>query len=191
MRVMLISRRPAAARDASGSPVHPPRVGYRRVPMARSNAEAADAAAPERALIAVLHDLAWLLPRTIDAQAERDPRLDALPRSELEIMRLLVRRPGLPVGEVARELGLQRTNASTGVRALVRRGLLESERDSRDGRVARLIPTALAIRNRDLRERAWAEALEERLASLPEKERARILACAAPLRALAAVLAPD
>ena len=145
----------------------------------------------EPTLIAVLHDLAWLLPRTIDAQAERDPRLDSLPRSELEIMRLLVRRPGLTVGEVARELGLQRTNASTGIRALVRRGLLASQRDEFDGRVARLTPTALAIRYRDLREQAWAAALDERLEGLGEEERARILACAGPLQALAAALARE
>jgi DNA-binding MarR family transcriptional regulator len=147
--------------------------------------------AAERTLIAALHDLAWLLPRTIDAQAEQDPRLDALPRSELEIMRLLVRRPGLTVGEVARELGLQRTNASTGIGSLVRRGLLASERDELDGRVARLTPTPLAIRYRDLREQAWAAALRERLEGLPEEERARILACAEPLQTLAAALARE
>jgi DNA-binding MarR family transcriptional regulator len=145
----------------------------------------------QRALITALHDLAWLLPRTIDVQAERDPQLDSLPRSELEIMRLLVRRPGLTVGDVARELGLQRTNASTGTRALVQRGLLESGRDALDGRVARLRPTELAIRYRDLREQAWAVALEDRLQRLGETERERILACAEPLQALAAALARE
>jgi DNA-binding MarR family transcriptional regulator len=146
---------------------------------------------PARALITALHDLAWLLPRTIDAAAEQDPGLDSLPRSELEIMRLLVRRPGLSVGQVARELGLQRTNASTGVRALVRRGLLDSERAAADGRITHLTPTELAIRNRDLREDAWTAALGERLRPLPEQERERILACAGPLQALAAALARE
>ncbi|MCW2986771.1 MAG: hypothetical protein JWR63_4341, partial [Conexibacter sp.] len=48
-------------------------------------------------LAVVLQDLAWLLPRTIGAaELEREP----LPLSELEVMRLLVRRPGLSVGEV-------------------------------------------------------------------------------------------
>ncbi|HTU30048.1 MAG TPA: MarR family transcriptional regulator [Solirubrobacteraceae bacterium] len=159
--------------------------------MGRSKSKLGEAGAIERTLIAALHDLAWLLPRTIDAQAEQDPRLDSLPRSELEIMRLLVRRPGLTVGEVARELGLQRTNASTGIRALVRRGLLASERDPLDGRVARLTPTPLAIRYRDLRERAWATALQERLAAVGEEERVRILECAEPMRALAAALARE
>ena len=150
-----------------------------------------EAVTVERTLIAALHDLAWLLPRTIDARAEQDPRLDSLPRSELEIMRLLVRRPGLTVGEVARELGLQRTNASTGIQALVRRGLLASGRDALDGRVARLTPTALAVRYRDLRERAWAAALEERLRTVGKAERTRILGCAEPMRALADALARE
>ncbi|HEY3775814.1 MAG TPA: MarR family transcriptional regulator [Solirubrobacteraceae bacterium] len=159
--------------------------------MRRQSPQTGEDGAIERTLIAALHDLAWLLPRTIDAQVEQDPRLDSLPRSELEIMRLLVRRPGLTVGEVARELGLQRTNASTGIRALVRRGLLASERDALDGRVARLTPTALAIRYRDLREQAWAVALEERLMAVGAEERARILGCAEPMRALAAALARE
>jgi DNA-binding MarR family transcriptional regulator len=159
--------------------------------MGRSSSNEGEAANVERVLIAALHDLAWLLPRTIDVQAEQDPRLDSLPRSELEIMRLLVRRPGLTVGEVARELGLQRTNASTGTRALVRRGLLASERDALDGRVARLTPTALAIRYRELREQAWAAALEERLEAVGAEQRERILACAEPLQTLAAALAHE
>jgi DNA-binding MarR family transcriptional regulator len=144
-----------------------------------------------RTLITVLHDLAWLIPRTIDLQAERDPRLDSLPRSELEIMRLLARRPGLTVGEVARELGLQRTNASSGIRSLVRRGLLVFGRDADDGRISRISPTDLAIRYRDRREDAWARALDERLRALSDDERERILACGEPLQSLAAALARE
>ena len=70
--------------------------------------------AQTRELAVTLHDLAWLLPRTLDPQAEAE--LDVLPGSELEVMRLLVRRPGLSVGDVARELGLQPSNASAAVR---------------------------------------------------------------------------
>ncbi len=139
-----------------------------------------------RSLAVVLHDLAWLLPRTIDAREATG--LDALPLSELEVMRLLVRRPGLTVGEVARELGLQRTNASAAIRTLIGRGLLERTQDASDGRVARLTPTPRAIENRDRRELAWGEALTERLDALDAAEVARVLACAAPLQALADAL---
>ena len=73
----------------------------------------ADAAARELAV--VLHDVAWLLPRTIGLRAARE---DPLPVSELEVMRLLVRRPGLSVNDGARELGM-RTLREDGVRKVL------------------------------------------------------------------------
>ena len=152
--------------------------------MASSSAENTASA---QALAVVLHDLAWLMPRTIDAREATG--LDALPLSELEVMRLLVRRPGLTVGEVARELGLQRTNASAAIRTLIGRGLLQRARDASDGRVARLTPTPRAIENRDRREAVWGEALSERLSALDPAVAARVIACARPLRLLADVLA--
>lgn len=66
-------------------------------------------------LAVVLRDLAWLLPRTIGR--EPDPG-HVLPASELEIMRLLVRRPGLSVNDTAAELRLAPANVSTALRAL-------------------------------------------------------------------------
>ena len=147
-----------------------------------------------RALAVTLHDLAWLLPRTVDVEAvsvdaRAGTELDTLPASELEVMRLLVRRPGLTVGEVARELGLQRTNASAAIRTLIGRGLLQRARDADDGRVARLTPTSRAIENRDRREAAWGAALAARLSGLEAADAAAILACAQPLAELARALA--
>ena len=149
----------------------------------------ADEAGSVRALAVALHDLAWLMPRTLDAGEAAG--VDPLPPSELEVMRLLVRRPGLTVGEVARELGLQRTNASAAVRTLIGRGLLERARDASDGRVARLTPTSRAIENRERRELAWGRALTERLSALEPRQAARVLACTQPLQALAEILAGD
>jgi DNA-binding MarR family transcriptional regulator len=139
-----------------------------------------------RELAVVLQDLAWLLPRTLGAIDA--PGVESLPGSELEVMRLLVRRPGLSVGDVARELGLQTTNASTAVRSLIGRGLVRRRRDAADGRLARLFPTPRAIRNRETREVAWGAALAARLEQLPPAEAAALLACAAPLRTLSALL---
>jgi DNA-binding MarR family transcriptional regulator len=160
---------------------------YRVIPILSNAASTSE----ERALAAALHDLAWLLPRTADVDAERDPRLRPLPASELEIMRLLVRRPGLTVGDVAGELGLQRTNASTSIRTLIGRGLLQSARDPEDGRVVRLSPTTLATEQRDVREQAWGTALAGRLQRLSTGDRTRLLAAAEPLRALASMLAAE
>jgi DNA-binding MarR family transcriptional regulator len=77
-------------------------------------------AADSRSLAVALYDLAWLLPRTIGlAAADADP----LPQSELEVMRLLVRQPGLSVNDVAGELGMQSSNVSATIRTLVSRAL--------------------------------------------------------------------
>lgn len=139
-----------------------------------------------RRLAVVLHDLAWLLPRTVGAaELERE----RLPLSELEVMRLLVRRPGLRVGDVAAELGLHAPNASAAVRALLARGLLERRRDPDDGRVARLVPTARAIAGRDRHESGWGAALRDALRDLDDAEIAALVAATPALRALADRLA--
>jgi len=133
-------------------------------------------------LAVTLFDLAWLLPRTIGAEAGR------LPHSELEMMRLLVRQPGLSVSEVASALELQSSNVSTAMRSLVGRGLIERRPDERDGRVTRLYPTGTAIAHRDEQEAAWGEELTRRLAQLPADERRRLLAAATALESLAGLL---
>lgn len=144
-----------------------------------------DGEAAKRLAVA-LQDLAWLLPRTIGAA---EIAREGLPLSELEVMRLLVRRPGLNVGDVAKELGLHGPNASAAVRSLAARGLLERRRDPSDGRVTRLLPTRLAIATRDRREDAWAAALRDTLARLEDDDAAALLAAAPALRALADRLA--
>ena len=136
-------------------------------------------------LAVVLHDLAWLLPRTIGRETEP---AQVLPPSELEIMRLLVRRPGLSVNEAAAELRLAPANVSTALRALEARGLLERRRDPVDGRVVRLHPTAAALAHRREQEQAWGRALAQALAALPKADAKRTLAATGSLRALAAVL---
>jgi DNA-binding MarR family transcriptional regulator len=136
-------------------------------------------------LAVVLHDLAWLLPRTVGR--EPDARR-ALPSSELEVMRVLVRRPGLSVSEVAAQLRLQPANVSTAIRALEARGLLARARDDEDGRIVRLNPTARALGHRKRQEGAWGDALERALEELPRADAARLLAAAPALRSLAAAL---
>lgn len=148
-------------------------------------------ASKSRELAVVLHDIAWLLPRKIDPWAEIEGEEQLAP-TELEVMRLLVREPDLSVGEVARDLGLQPSNASAAVRSLVARGLLERRQDGRDGRISRLAPTAKAQAIRRRREAAWGELLRARLARMPPEAAAAVLAAADSLGALAVALAaPD
>jgi DNA-binding MarR family transcriptional regulator len=139
-----------------------------------------DPAAQELAV--VLQDLAWLLPRTIGlAELQKDP----MPTSELEVMRLLVRRPGLSVGEVAAELGLHGPNVSTAIRALAGRGLLERRPADEDRRIVRLHPTPQATAIRDRREEAWGAALAGVLDELPRRDAVALRRAAPALRRLA------
>jgi DNA-binding MarR family transcriptional regulator len=146
-------------------------------------------AARVRDLAVALHDLAWAVPHKFDPWAEVG--LDELPPSELEVMRLLVRAPGLSVGEVAVELGLQPSNTSATVRALISRGLLERKRDERDGRVSRLAPTARAQAIRRQREEAWGVLLRARLRELNPEDAASLVDAAGALQALARSIAED
>ncbi len=138
-------------------------------------------------LAVVLHDLAWLVPRMMDSEVEAE--LESLPPSEVEVMRLLVRRPGLSLSEVADELSLQPSNASTTVRGLVARGLVERRADESDGRITRLIPTAEARQARTAREQAWGRLLQDHLSQLRADQAAALAAVAPELRALADQLA--
>jgi DNA-binding MarR family transcriptional regulator len=143
-------------------------------------------ASTARDLSVVLYDLAWLLPRTIGVDAARK---DPLPASELEVMRLLARRPGLSVTDVARELGLQQSNVSTAVRGLVDRGLLARRADGEDKRVVRLEPTTEALQARDRRERAWGQALGHAVSEWPPAQAQELLDAVPLLQRLVAQLA--
>jgi DNA-binding MarR family transcriptional regulator len=146
--------------------------------MARRTADPAEL----RTLAVALFDLAWLLPRTIGAEERQS---DPLPRSELEVMRLLGRRPGMGVNGVARELGLQPSNVSASVRSLVERGLVERRPTSEDRRQVLLFLTDEARRSREERERKWARQLGAVLEALPPAEREQIVAATSSLRELA------
>src|SRR3954451_5389829 len=140
---------------------------------------------PARDLAVVLYDLAWVLPRPVGVDdAKRDP----IPPTELEIMKLLVRRPGLSVTEIARDLGLQPSNVSTAVRSLSQRKMVERRTHAGDARVGRLHPTAAATRNRRAREEAWGVDMERVLANLSADDRRRLREAVPALRSLAEAL---
>ncbi len=142
--------------------------------------------ASARELAVVLHDLAWLLPRTIGANAmQAEPQ----PPTALEVMRLLTRRPGLSVNDVAREIGVRANNVSTAVKALEHRGLLEKNRDLGDGRVTRLYPTKTALQARSRRERSWGQSMLEAVGRLSPIEADALVKASHALRRLADDLA--
>jgi DNA-binding MarR family transcriptional regulator len=133
-----------------------------------------------------LRDISWLLPRTL---GQAPSPTAGMPRSEIEVMRLLVRRPGLSVNEAAAELGLAPSNLSAAVRSLVARDELERRPDPDDGRIVRLHPTGKALAVRAGQERAWGRALDGVLAELDAQNSERLLAATPALVALATALA--
>lgn len=139
-----------------------------------------------RDLAVVLHDLAWLLPRTIGLEAmQAEPQ----PPTALEVMRLLTRRPGLSVNDVSRETGVAANNVSSAVTQLERQGLVERRRDASDGRVTRLHPTRRALEARQAREHSWGESMNCALGHLHDDERKALLAAVPALQQLSRHLA--
>jgi len=129
-----------------------------------------------------LFDLAWLLPRTVGAE-DRLP--DPLPRSELEVMRLLGRRPGTNVNTVARDLGLQPSNVSASIRSLLARGLVERRSDPADRRQVLLFLTESARASRERREQRWGDDFARLLGELDPDEQAQLVAALPVLQTLA------
>jgi len=111
------------------------------------------------------------LRRSLNRQVRAGSGADALAEAQLEIVRLLHRRPGLRVHDVAVELGLASNTVSTLIHQLADAGLLERSADPADARVTHLhlSPAAeqLLQRRRDLR----SDLLATRLVELDGHER--------------------
>ncbi|QSE82448.1 MarR family winged helix-turn-helix transcriptional regulator [Rhodococcus koreensis] len=111
--------------------------------------------------------------------------------SQVELVRLLRRRPGTSVAEAAAALGLAANTVSTLVRQLTDAGLIERVRDESDRRVARLALTGAARsqveRWRDRRNLEVAAAFD----GLSAEDRAAIESAIPALIRLAGALHPD
>ncbi|MFD8417915.1 MarR family winged helix-turn-helix transcriptional regulator [Streptomyces sp. NPDC059466] len=108
--------------------------------------------------------------------------------AEVDLLRLVVARPGIGVSEAAKELYLAGNSVSTLVNHLARDGYLIRETDPADRRAARLMPTPAAdARLRDWRQRRTA-LVRNQVARLDEADRAALEAALPALRKLAANL---
>ncbi|HXT35120.1 MAG TPA: MarR family winged helix-turn-helix transcriptional regulator [Chloroflexota bacterium] len=114
--------------------------------------------------------------------------LPTLPQSQVEVLRLLDRSPGLPVHQVAAALRLAPNTTSTVVQQLVRQGYVARRVDRDDRRVARLHLTEAAGQ----RLARWSDArttvLAEALGGLSEGDRDRVRAALPVLERLAELL---
>lgn len=83
----------------------------------------------------------------------------SITRSEADIMRIIMERPGTTVSEIARAFGQQKSNTSTRIGALVDKGLARKEIATEDGREVRVHPTDGAQANLDRLRAVWAQLL--------------------------------
>ncbi|MGW2835471.1 MarR family winged helix-turn-helix transcriptional regulator [Streptomyces sp. NPDC001286] len=105
--------------------------------------------------------------------------------AEVELLRLVVDRPGVGISDAAKDLHLAGNSVSTLVNQLSRQGYLVRETDPADRRAARLMPTPAA----DARLAEWrkrrGELVRDGLSGLDEADREALRAAVPALRRLA------
>ncbi|KOG31470.1 MarR family winged helix-turn-helix transcriptional regulator [Streptomyces resistomycificus] len=103
----------------------------------------------------------------------------------VELLRLVVDRPGIGISDAARHLCLAGNSVSTLVNQLSRQGYLVREADPADRRAARLMPTpAAGARLNEWRERR-ADLVRRQVARLDAADREALRAALPALRELA------
>src|SRR3954454_25249146 len=110
---------------------------------------------------------------------------DALTAAQREVVLLVGRRPGRPVSEVARELGLAPNTVSTIVSRLVALGLVVRATDPGDRRVGRLSLTPAAQESADAARARRREVLAAALDALDPPQVEQLRAGVTALGALA------
>ncbi|MEH0416392.1 MarR family winged helix-turn-helix transcriptional regulator [Streptomyces sp. B21-083] len=105
--------------------------------------------------------------------------------AEVELLRLVIGRPGIGISDAARELYLAGNSVSTLVNQLVAAGYLIRGTDPADRRAARLLPTPAAeARLREWRERR-AALVRRQVSLLDDADRDALRAALPALRTLA------
>ncbi|WP_370269312.1 MarR family winged helix-turn-helix transcriptional regulator [Streptomyces sp. V4I8] len=108
---------------------------------------------------AELADLVLIISREIQFRGYTDERAVPLSPSEGMVMRHLQREPAAPPSRIATATGLQRTNLSTVLGGLERKGLVERSADPGDGRGVTVHTTERGRTNYALVRREWAAAV--------------------------------
>ncbi|GCB53071.1 MarR family winged helix-turn-helix transcriptional regulator [Streptomyces sp. NL15-2K] len=126
--------------------------------------------------------------RLIRRRVRRDMPDPPLRSAEVELLRLVVDRPGIGISDAAKDLYLASNSVSTLVNQLSRQGYLVRETDPADRRAARLLPTPAAeTRLREWRKRR-AELVRHQVSRLDEADREALRAAVPALRKLAVTL---
>ena len=106
-------------------------------------------------------DLVLIVAREIQFRGYVSPEALSLSPSEGAVMRHLLRHPDSLPSQVAWATGLQRSNLSTVLRGLEKKGLVERVPDAADGRAVHLHPTDRAFRNYEVVRQEWAAEVAE------------------------------
>jgi DNA-binding MarR family transcriptional regulator len=126
--------------------------------------------------------------RALRRASRRPQELTLLTGAQLELVRLLRRRPGMSVADAARELRVAPNTVSTLVSRLLAAGVIVKEQDPRDRRVARLDLSPRARRSVEAWRDRRFELLDDALANLSPVDARRLSAARAPLERLAELL---
>ncbi|WP_369037759.1 MULTISPECIES: MarR family winged helix-turn-helix transcriptional regulator [Streptomyces] len=123
--------------------------------------------------------------RLIRRRLRSGTKVPRLRGAEVELLRLVMDRPGIGISDAARELYLAGNSVSTLVNQLVKDGYLIRGTDPADRRAARLLPTPAAeARLEDWRERRTA-LVRRQVARLDDADREALRAALPALRRLA------
>ncbi|MDX6233164.1 MAG: hypothetical protein QOH68_2168 [Nocardioidaceae bacterium] len=104
-----------------------------------------------------LADLVLIIAREIQFRGYSDERAVRLSASEGMVMRHLKHEPAAPPSHIAAATGLQRTNLSTVLRGLERKGLIERRSASDDRRGVTVHATPLGVANNTLVRKEWGK----------------------------------
>jgi DNA-binding MarR family transcriptional regulator len=135
-----------------------------------------------------LTDALAVFRRALRRASRRPQELTSLTGAQLELVRLLRRRPETSVAEAARELRVAPNTVSTLVSRLLETGVIVKRPDPGDGRVARLDLSPRARRSVEAWRDRRLELLDDALARLPQADARRLAAARPALERLAELL---
>lgn len=123
--------------------------------MTRNKPDSTSAAPHDEQRWADLADLVLIIAREIQFRGYADESALPLSQSEGMVMRYLQKVPDAAPSRIATATGLQRTNLSTVLRGLERKGLIERHANAEDGRGVTVHATARGHSNYALVRREW------------------------------------
>lgn len=123
--------------------------------------------------------------RLIRRRLRREMPAPQLRGAEVELLRLVVDRPGIGISDAAKELYLASNSVSTLVNQLARQGYLTRETDPADRRAARLTPTPAAEARLSEWRKRRADLVRHQVARLDEADLETLAAAIPALRRLA------